>query len=486
MCSPSVSFGESSVTYVSQLILCTLNGTENKVTTMLTTVEPLFVLAAVLLIAYVGLKIMLGLGNFSEALVNIFKILFIATLLSNAEYGYNQIITPSIDGLKNFIGNPIGLQNINGSNLSVYEKLDEFLETTSQLSDLALVKVELTSPSTWIYLIFSVLTYIFGIVATALMAFMVLGTEVIIRFLLIIGPFFLILFLFNSTRNYLFLWISSISANILLFIIVFFLSNLSIDLVNKIINLNTEVKYETDHFCGVWAMLTRKETMTHCDSSIVTLHADLPVMMGILFYFAIVIKLISEAPTIASALSGGTSAGASTKALASSLISGAAAGISAGIKKFTTPPPPSNGGGGSSNPPPKSPMMRMLSGMANVTKSGAQKLGMAGSVVGTAAKAAANKTGLADSIANLYNTAGKFGVRGNLERAGAVIQEKRSQLNQKVDNLKAAPGKALRNMESYNRNLAEQRESTYQKSKQQYEQQRSNRQNRPPSPVPNH
>lgn len=231
-------FTENPVVYISDLLLNIINNVD--LGSLLKALEPLAGSIYTLLLIYVGLRLILGYGDAKELLTNIIKIIFIATILYAADYGFQQFMVPGIKGLRTFLVDAMNKINISNAekNPDIYALLDDLLTKGQIISNSALDKFSIRSFVTYPYGLLGLITLLVTIVLVVLMTFSMLGAEIIMLLLFAIGPIFVISFLFTSTRNFFFLWISATLSNILLFTICSFFVALSLNIINKTIDDN--------------------------------------------------------------------------------------------------------------------------------------------------------------------------------------------------------------------------------------------------------
>lgn len=230
---------ESSYNIISDLSTSLLELLERaNISSLLIAIEPISKKLYVLLLVYVGLRLFLGYGDIKESLSTILKIAFIATILYSAEYGFQEFIIPAIKGTRTFFEHAFHYTSSHAqqgsTDSTIYQRLDLLINKGLLIADSAFSRVSWRHSSTYLYGIWGILIIIINVILAALMTFTMLGAEVITLLLLAIGPLFVVLFIFNSTRNYFFLWISATFANIILFVICSFFISLSIDVIEKL------------------------------------------------------------------------------------------------------------------------------------------------------------------------------------------------------------------------------------------------------------
>ena len=226
-------FSDSPIVYISDLIHPIIDGAN--ISSLLEALHPLSTKFYTILLIYVGLKLILGHGDSKELLINIIKIIFIATILYSIEYGFQNFLTPAVRGIRTFLEN--SMQYHDGSSnegASIYKRLDDLGKQGFIIADSAILQFNWKHLSTYTYLIWALLIIIVSVILIVIMTFTMLGSELITLLLLAIGPIFIILFLFTSTRSYFFLWISATFSNIILFVICSFFIALSTSVINKI------------------------------------------------------------------------------------------------------------------------------------------------------------------------------------------------------------------------------------------------------------
>lgn len=327
----ATSFSENPIQTIANMLIDNLGNSSNKVIEeMLTAVVSFSDHASTLLIIFVGLRLILGYGDLKEVLTTFFKIIFIVTILYSADLGFKEYIIPAIEGTKKFFSHVMGGQD------DVYQTLDLTLSQGLKITQSAFATVGAFSPSTYPYILYGTVVFILSVLSTVYITFILLGTEIIIRLLFAFGPFYIVLLLFNTTRQYFFLWVNTVSANIILYAIAVFFCVLSIGIFTQIIedngitdllqnNTKTIPCVEYDNtFGGGFGSPNLKGT--ECEVVVKKEPLAHAIYIGIIFYLGILLKLISEIPNLAQSLSGGTSAGASAVSLAAESIHAAKKG----------------------------------------------------------------------------------------------------------------------------------------------------------------
>lgn len=360
----ATSFSENPIQTIANMLIDNLGNSSNKVIEeMLTAVVSFSDHASTLLIIFVGLRLILGYGDLKEVLTTFFKIIFIVTILYSADLGFKEYIIPAIEGTKKFFSHVMGGQD------DVYQTLDLTLSQGLKITQSAFATVGAFSPSTYPYILYGTVVFILSVLSTVYITFIILGTEIVIRLLFAFGPFYIVLLLFNTTRQYFFLWVNTVSANIILYAIAVFFCVLSIGIFTQIIegngitdllqnNTKTIPCVEYDNtFGGGFGSPNLKGT--ECEVVVKKEPLAHAIYIGIIFYLGILLKLISEIPNLAQSLSGGTSAGASAVSLAAesmhaakkgatrlattglTMATGGLAWAGRGIRNKISPPPPS-------------------------------------------------------------------------------------------------------------------------------------------------
>ena len=183
------------------------------------------------LLIYTGLRLVLGYGDVKESLTTFFKVAFISTILFSAHLGFSNFVTPAIPGTRDFLITALN----KGEPSNLYESLDTLINSGAALSLAAINSFDIWHADTYPYLFYSFAIILSVIFLSILMTFIMLGAEVILRLLIAIGPFFVVSFLFHSTRNFFFMWISAVFSNIVLFVISAFFISMAAGGINKII-----------------------------------------------------------------------------------------------------------------------------------------------------------------------------------------------------------------------------------------------------------
>ena len=242
-------FSNSPVVYISDSFLNIIKSVD--LSGLLTSLDPLTRKFYVILLIYTGLRLILGYGDIKESLSTIIKIIFIATILYSANYGFQKFVTPGILGARAFLvekmqySETVTLPSTSAQKPTIYQELDKLGEKGSLIAESALNQFNWKHFSTYLYGIWGVIVIIITIILIVLMTFTMLGAEIITLLLFAIGPVFVVLFLFTSTRNFFFLWISAVFSNILLFAICSFFIALSINVFTKIEEKNNVIKVLT-------------------------------------------------------------------------------------------------------------------------------------------------------------------------------------------------------------------------------------------------
>ena len=372
---------------ISGIITNTIQSGVGAISTMMSASTNIAEKASLLLIIYVGLRIILGYGDIRETLSSFFKIMFVILLIRTSPYALDQFIYPAIKGIREFFSGNLGKihEPTESTGVSIYQQIDLMLAKGRQLSLTAWDNVS-GYPSTWIYLVYAILILILSTLVAVIFTFIALGAEIILILLVTIGPFYIIFFLYASTRGYFFQWINTVFANLILLAISVFFINFSITIMDKLndtfpmfsktdypsqqdsSNANNaaiesiklgaiggEYDYSDNSTSIDEAVRKNSEYMEKIKKQDSTNQAG---FIGLLFYYLLILKLSFEIPSIAQSLSGGAGAGASAAALAQSGISsvksavaGAIAGSLAWVgSKFKEDPPP----------PPPSPVEQLL------------------------------------------------------------------------------------------------------------------------------
>ena len=228
-------FSNSPIVYISNSLLEIINNAN--INTLLEAIhqshlaEKLYIL----LLIYMGLRLILGYGDIKELMSTLFKIVFIATVLYSAEYGFREFVTPGVKGIRTFLEHSMQYSGVpNNSESSLYQRLDNLGTKGFMIARSAMLQFQWDALATYLYILWAIFIIIATIILIALMSFTLLGAEVITLLMLTIGPIFIVLFLFTSTRTYFFLWISAVVSNIILFAICSFFIALSTHVIGKI------------------------------------------------------------------------------------------------------------------------------------------------------------------------------------------------------------------------------------------------------------
>lgn len=228
-------FSNSPIVYISNSLLEIINNAN--INTLLEAIhqshlaEKLYIL----LLIYMGLRLILGYGDIKELMSTLFKIVFIATVLYSAEYGFREFVTPGVKGIRTFLEHSMQYSGApNNSESSLYQRLDNLGTKGFMIARSAMLQFQWDALATYLYILWAIFIIIATIILIALMSFTLLGAEVITLLMLTIGPIFIVLFLFTSTRTYFFLWISAVVSNIILFAICSFFIALSTHVIGKI------------------------------------------------------------------------------------------------------------------------------------------------------------------------------------------------------------------------------------------------------------
>ena len=228
-------FSNSPIVYISNSLLEIINNAN--INTLLEAIhqshlaEKLYIL----LLIYMGLRLILGYGDIKELMSTLFKIVFIATVLYSAEYGFREFVTPGVKGIRTFLEHSMQYSGApNNSESSLYQRLDNLGTKGFMIARSAMLQFQWDALATYLYILWAIFIIIATLILIALMSFTLLGAEVITLLMLTIGPIFIVLFLFTSTRTYFFLWISAVVSNIILFAICSFFIALSTHVIGKI------------------------------------------------------------------------------------------------------------------------------------------------------------------------------------------------------------------------------------------------------------
>lgn len=242
-------FSNNPVAYISDSLLNIIKSVD--LSGLLTSLDPLTKKFYIILLIYTGLRLILGYGDVKESLSTIIKIIFIATILYSANYGFQKFVTPGILGARDFLVEKTQYSETVTSTITpaqkptLYQELDKLGGKGSLIAESALNQFDWKHFSTYLYGIWGILVIIITIALIVLMTFTMLGAEIITLLLFAIGPIFIVLFLFVSTRNFFFLWISAVFSNVLLFTICSFFIALSVSVFTKIEEENNVIKVLT-------------------------------------------------------------------------------------------------------------------------------------------------------------------------------------------------------------------------------------------------
>ena len=370
MAPPIGTFADWPIYYISWQLLDRLDSASGYIDQMLTGIQGWMTLGAILLLVIVGLRLMLGFGELREAFANLLRIIFLTAILSSGTYGYTQLIKPAIEGGQQFLAQTLDTDGTtstrtarqNAVTKSPYGKIDLIHTKSHSLLEMILDDFHWRQGKSWIKFFLGLICYSLSIFASLFLAFVLLGAEVILKVLFILGPIFIFLFLYQSTRNFTFLWISAVVSNLLLFAITSVLVIMVIAILDAI-------------------------TAQSIDDTTI-----LPMMAGLSLFMLLLIKLAAEVPALAASLSGGTAAGAS----AAGLVTAGAAALGAGAMRllrgaFSPSRKPHENDNGETRKPSRSPM-------GNLAHLGVSTIKAAGSLGASSATALANATGVADKM----------------------------------------------------------------------------------------
>lgn len=420
MALPIETFSDWPIYYLSRNLLERLDATTGYIDQMLFSVQGWMTLGAILLSVIVGFRLMLGFGDFREALTNLFRIIFLTTVLSSGTYGYTQLIKPAIEGAQQFLAQTLDTDDRTASTpqqdaarKSPYGRLDSVHKNSADLLHPSWKIFKFIKPSTYPQLFLSFVCYVLSLFASLFLAFVLLGAEVILKILFVLGPIFIFLFLYQSTRNFTFLWISAVVSNLLLFAI-------------------------TSVF--VMIVITILQAVT---TQPINKNTILPIVAGMSLFMLLIIKLAAEIPALAGSLSGGTGAGSS----AAGLVTAATAALGAGAMRllrsaFSPPRRPHENDNGETRKPSRSPM-------GNLAHLGVSTVKKATALGASSATALANATGVADSM--YHSPVGK-----GFRAAGAGLKAGGSAVTGSAKKIAGAPAA----LKSYNAEKAAARRNT--------------------------
>lgn len=225
-------FESGAISYISSAVQEVINSASTAVGGMLSAVSPFAQKAFIFLILYTGLRLFFGYADLKEVQSSFFKILFVFSIIFGFSIGYSDYIIPAIYGTREFLGDAI----VSNDSATIYKSMDLLVDRGIAISQVAYNSSDILSPRTYPYLLYAIGTIICCVVLVMIMAFVMLGAEIILIFLTAIGPFFIISFLYSSTRNFFFLWISATFANIILFVIGSFFIGFAANGINQIID----------------------------------------------------------------------------------------------------------------------------------------------------------------------------------------------------------------------------------------------------------
>jgi trwI-like protein len=230
-------FVEHPIEFISESVLKLIN--EAPVDGLLMAIKPFVQQCFLFLLIYTGLRLILGYGEIKETLLTVLKIAFISTILYSAHLGFKEFVTPAIPGTRDFLIHAIDGKN---SGNTVYQNLDLLIKTGMAIAQSAFNSSDLWSPTTYPYFFYAIAVIAATIFLAVIMTFVMLGSEIITRLLIAVGPFFIVSFLFHSTRSFFNIWIATVFSNIMLFVISAFFISLATSGMANIINKNDIVK----------------------------------------------------------------------------------------------------------------------------------------------------------------------------------------------------------------------------------------------------